>query len=999
MQDAETSGRESRPAVQHDSKSMKNQFAVSDYAAELQKRNIDVRSDTYNRTIYSTDASIYQVMPLAVVLPKNREELHASVELAFKYSLPVLPRGAGTSLAGQAVNEAVVIDTSKHLDKILSVDLEQRQAVVEPGVIMDSLNNILSKDNLQFMPDPATSGRACFGGIVGNNASGSHSIVYGMTADHVLGTEVILSDGSVANFNALNPDSLDFHCKKSGLEGQIYSAIRGLTEDPLKQNVIRTHTPKHWRRCGGYNLDRLISPEGLGFVFPQQESFNLSKLICGAEGGLGVMSTITLDLVSRPKHKALCLIQFSDTQQALKSVPYLLQTQTDAIEFLDNLCITLCRKVPQYAAMLNSVLPHSPECVLIAEVSGESKAEVRSKLDEFKLHCKKGALTELELIELVEPEAQARIWAVRKAGLGILMSIKGEYKPIAFIEDAAVPVEKLAPYIAGLEEFCEAEGTKIAYYAHASGGCLHVRPLIDAKLASEVEKIRKIAEHSLKLVSKSGGSLSSEHGDGRSRSKLNEILFGKELSQLHREVKEIFDPQKLMNPGIIVDSQELTENMRYGTGYPHPTKAEKNENYLNFDEEGSFEQAVEMCNGAGVCRKLESGAMCPSFMATREEEHSTRGRANLLRAALSGKIPRSELLSTRMYDALDLCVSCKACKAECPSQVDMAKFKTEFLARYQAKHGVSLRTRLFAAIPLISRLTSGPLAPFANAVLNSGLSRKLNEMLLGISAKRTLPEFARESFVSWFKARGGSPKSEKTLVLFVDTFTNYNYPSIGKAAIQVLESLGYEVELAQQSCCGRPAISKGLVAQAKRQAQQTVDALLPYAERGLPIVGLEPSCILTLKDEYFSLLGSTTELKQVAKSVMMIDEFLLRESEDWTSLEFQQKPLEILLHTHCHHKAVGGSKSLQNLLKQIPKATVTELDTSCCGMAGSFGYEKEHYDVSISMAERRLLPSVREATMETVVTVSGVSCRQQIKHGSDRQAKHFIEVIAEALQQ
>lgn len=974
--------------------------AIQDFLHDLQKRVAgDLRSDDYSRILYSTDASIYQVMPYAVLIPKTMEDVHAAVELAAQYRLPILPRTAGSSLAGQAVNEALVIDMSRHLDQILEVNTEEHWVRVQPGVVLDELNLHLTPLGLKFGPDPASSERAAMGGVVANNSTGAHSILYGMTADHVLETNVILSDGSRATFGPVEGHDLEGYQRRAGLEGKIYQRIWELTQ--ANGETIRAGTPRHWRRSGGYNLDRFVN--GPSFKYPQDPRFNLAKLMCGSEGTLAVMTDIKLNLVPLPTQAALAIVHFDSLHEALAATPIILQVEPSAIELLDNLALTMCHEVPEYARLLTTFVEGTPYCVLIVEFYGESQSELEAKLQRLKTHLNQEKVGCTAIVPATTPQVQGNVWKVRKVGLGLLMSIKGDYKPIPFIEDAAVPVEHLAEYVTRVERFCNDMGTNVAYYAHASSGCIHIRPLINAKVASEVDKLPAIGTFSIELLGEYGGVFSSEHGDGRSRSWLNERFFGKELYALFREVKQAFDPHHILNPGNIVDAPPMTENLRFGPDYSVIPVQE----HIDFREDMGFHRAVEMCNGAGVCRKKTTGTMCPSFMVTREEEHSTRGRANALRAALSGHLPAGELTGQRMYEVMDLCVECKACEAECPSSVDMAKIKFEFLAQYYEKNRVPLRTRLFADIARVSRISSGALAPLANWSLKNGLVRWGMEKFLGITRQRSLPEFARQPFTRWFQGRqnGNLASSLKTdsrekVVLFNDTFNTYNYPQVAIAATEVLEAAGFEVILPGHKCCGRPMISKGLVDKARQAARDTVDHLAPFAEQGIPIVGLEPSCLLSVRDEYLYLLPDDPRVKIVAQQCYTFEEFMARlVDEGRLELEFTGEARHVLLHGHCHQKSLVGTNPSQRTLTLPPGYTVTEVDSGCCGMAGAFGYEVEHYDISIAMAERRLLPAVREQSEHTLIAAAGVSCRQQIKHGTGRQALHPAEILRAAMNQ
>ena len=966
---------------------MATDSALSDLFSDLRKHsNGELRSDLLTKTLYSTDASIYQKMPLGVYFPENTDDLAAACELANHYQIPILARTGGSSLAGQAVNEALLMDLSRHMNRILEVNAEEHWVRVQPGVVLDQLNLHLASVGLKFGPDPASSNRAAMGGIVSNNSTGAHSILYGMTADHVLEIKGFLDDGSPFHFRTLDDDQSRFQRKQSGRQADILRNLHLLVRDKTNYETILRGTPHHWRRCGGYNLDRLIG-EGPTFRVPQDHRFNPAQLISGAEGTLAIISEIKLNLVPLPKTTALALVHFDSLREALEAVPRILETAPAAIELLDNLGLTLCREVPAYARLLKTFISGSPNCLLITEFYGESQTHLADQVYHLKNLLKQGS-KKIQITTAVDPQLQQNVWTVRKVGLGLLMSIKGDHKPIPFIEDAAVPPEHLADYISRLEKFCNDLGTRVAYYAHASAGCLHVRPLINNKVATDIRKLPQIARFSAELVGEYGGALSSEHGDGRCRSWLNPIFYGKDLYQLFTRVKKIFDPANRLNPGIIVNSQDMVQDLRYGESYHMKLP----QTFLNFDDEQGFGRAIEMCNGAGVCRKLTTGAMCPSFMATRKEEDSTRGRANALRAALSGQLEPGALTGKELYQVMDLCVSCKACKAECPSSVDMARIKTEFLAQYHQHHGLPLRSRLFGNIHRLARWNSGPLAPALNKLLKSRPVRMLLRSA-GIAPQRSLPEFARKPFTNWFREKPAQKYgSEKTVILFHDTFNTYHDPHIAIAATEVLEALGYRVHLSQHGCCGRPLISKGMVKEATRLAGQTVSALTKFAEKGVPIIGLEPSCLLTLRDEYHYLLAGNTAVETVAQQSMLFEEFLAAEVSGGSLSAQSTDAGEVLVHTHCHQKALTGSMPTIVIL-QAAGYRVREIDSSCCGMAGSFGYEAEHYDISMQMAERRILPAIREAAEEVLIVAGGSSCRHQLAHGSHRQILHPVEAL------
>ncbi len=965
---------------------------LNDFLQTLQKEvKGHLRTDNYGRTLYSTDASIYQVMPLAVFIPQTVEEVQTAVTLAAQYQIPLLPRAGGSSLAGQAVNSALVLDFSRHLDAILEVNAAERWVRVQPGVVLDELNLHLQPYGLQFGPDPASSSRACLGGIVSNNSTGAHSILYGMTADHLLAANVLLNDGSSAYLADWDEGEVRQRMSGNGRLAEIATALHTLIQDPTNQGIVRAHTPRHWRRCGGYNLDRLI-PGTATYHQPLPPGFNLAALFCGAEGTLGVLTELKLNLVPRPKQTAVAVLSFATMREALTAVPTLLESNPAAIELLDNRQLQLCRQHPGLSRQLASFITGDPFCLLIMELNGESETELRARLDGLARFVKQQGVAATAVIPLLHPQQQANVWAVRKGGLGLLMSQRGDTKPIPFIEDTAVPVEHLADYVDKLTAFCADLGTELSAYAHASAGCLHIRPLINTKMAAEVAKMPQIAQFAVELLRGYDGAWSSEHGDGRCRSWLNEAFFGPELYSLYRQVKQIFDPHNLFNPGNIVNAPPMTENLRLGPTYeviPLTT-------HLDFRTDGGFHRAVEMCNGAAVCRKRTTGAMCPSFMATRDEEDSTRGRANALRAALSGLLPPEELTSPRMYEVMELCVSCKACRAECPSAVDMAKIKTEFLAHYYAVHRRPRRDYLFAHVHTLGRLSGGWRAPLVNGLLRNGLIRRGMERWLRIASARPLPPFARHPFPTWFKQH--APGNGRPVVLFVDTLSGYNYPHVSIAATELLTAAGCRVIVPGVLDSGRPAFSKGMVDVARNTAVTVLNILAPFAAQGLPILFLEPGDLSMLLDDYAALLPDDERLPAVAAHCRSLEQFIVELADAGElNLTFTEETRPVILHGHCHQKAITGTAVTRRFLSLPPGYAITELDTSCCGMAGSFGYEAEHVGISWQMAERRLLPAARAAVPETLIVATGVSCRQQIWQGSGRMALHPAEVLRGAL--
>ncbi|MGB1251108.1 MAG: FAD-binding and (Fe-S)-binding domain-containing protein [Candidatus Promineifilaceae bacterium] len=976
---------------------MQPDSALTHFLADLRKQtNGDVRTDETTRTLYSTDASLYQVMPLGVCFPRNADEVAAIVTLANQHEIPLLPRAGGTGLAGQTVNEALVIDFSHHMDQLLEVNVEERWAKVQPGLVFANMNKRLKQHGLMFGPDPASGNRAGLGGIVGNNATGSHSILYGMAVDHVIETEVVLSDGSLARFGTCSAEQLPQFAQRSGIEGAAYRKLIDISTNHAE--AVRNGTPKHWRRCGGYNLFRFVDgvPES-PYIRRDSGQFNLAQLMTGSEGTLGVMTEFKLNIVPTPQQTALAIVHFDDAYTALEATQFILEMQPSAVELFDKLTMRLCREHPIFSKMLATFIEGTPNSVLVTEFYGHSESELKDKVEKLEAHLKRVGINFTAIVPLMTPRSQEPVWKVRKAGLGILQSRRGDFKPAAFIEDTAVPVHHLAEYITRLERFCHDIDVEMAYYAHASGGCLHVRPLVNTKSHDHLDKMIKISHYTLKLMHEYGGSFSSEHGDGRARSWLNESFFGPDLYQLFREVKETFDPKNLLNPGNIVNSQGgLDEAMRFGRNYTNVTLHTN----LDFSPDQGFHRAVEMCNGAGVCRK-HGGTMCPPYMVTREEEHSTRGRANMLRAALTGKIPAERLTEKRMYETMDLCISCKACKSECPSSVDMAKIKTEFLDRYHAKNGTPLRAKLFGNIHRVNRMLSGPLAPVANWVGQLAITKKLNERFLGVGRERDLPTFARESFVHWFKNRPKSPPTSQRpkVVLFNDTFNTYNSPHVSIAATEVLEAAGFEVILPEHNCCGRPMLSKGLINDARQLATDTIDKLYPFAAAGIPIVGLEPSCLLSFRDDYHYLLPNDDRVQAVSDRALLFEEFIAQLA-DKGALNLMFKPSEqgrdLLLHGHCHQKAIAGTETAKQILA-LPGYNVTEIDSGCCGMAGSFGYEKEHVEISLAMGNRALFPAIKAVSPDTIIAASGTSCREQIADGTGRVGLHSAEILRNAL--
>jgi FAD/FMN-containing dehydrogenase/Fe-S oxidoreductase len=941
----------------------------------------DVFVDRPNRLLFATDASIYEMEPVAVVYPRSQADIQHVVRVASERGVPVLSRGAGTSLAGQTVNHAIVLDMSRHMSSMVELNLEERWARVQPGIVIDELNRKLKPHGLQYPIDTSTKNRATVGGGIGNNSCGAHSCVYGKTIDQVIALDVVLSDATATRFEELDAAQLAGKLDLPGTEGGIY---RGTREIALShRQAIDERYPNIQRRVSGYNLDAALD-EG---------RINLSDVVVGSEGTLAVISEAQVRLVPLPAMKGLAVVHCADIVDAANATVTALGHDVSAIELVGEAIIERCRDSVGYSKLLDQVVGE-PGAILMVEFYGESAEELEAKLEALSADVLSSGLAYAAPTTIDNGE-QARWWRIREAGLGLLMSMKGDAKPVAIVEDTAVPPEKLANYLTRFDAIVRSHGTTAAYYGHASVGCLHIRPLVNVKTEDGLDTTEAIATEIAELVLEFGGSLSGEHGDGILRGVFTEKMFGPEITEAFRELKRTWDPQGLLNPGKIIDTPAFRENLRLG---PATVNLEVT-THLDFSAEGGLARAVELCNGQGACRKLDGG-MCPSYMVTLEEEHSTRGRANLLRQALNGVIPASELTGTRVQEALDLCVECKACKSECPSGVDMAKLKYEVLTKYHEEHGTPLRARLFGRIRTMSRLGS-PAAPLVNLFNRNPLVRRAMQRFGGIHRERPLPVLARRSFRWWFgkrSARASATRGE--VVFFDDTFTQYYHPEVGQAATAILESLGYEVTLVERlGCCGRPLISKGQLGLAREWAAANVERLAPYAVAGVPIVGVEPSCLLTLRDEYPELVGGE-DAARVAKSALLLDELLvqLEEAEPGTVRSiFSDGPQgEMLVHGHCHQKALVGMEPTEAVLT-LAGYEASTIDSACCGMAGSFGFEAEHYEISEAMARRTLVPVVDAAPRDTAIAVTGVSCRQQIWHFSTREPRHVVEYLARAL--
>jgi FAD/FMN-containing dehydrogenase/Fe-S oxidoreductase len=937
----------------------------------------EVLFDTFTRVLYSTDASNYQIEPIGVVIPRSIDDVIKTTEIAYRHKIPILPRGGGTSLAGQAVGNALVIDFSKYLNRIIKLDEEASTVRVEPGIYLEQLNSHLKRHNIMFGPDPSTAEIATVGGVVANNATGAHSILYGMAGDNLAGAQVVLSDATVINFAPLDESGLSAKASQQDREGRLYKSLKSLREH--YRDTIRNDFPKHWRRASGYSLPYLLN-----------NNFNPAQLLASSEGTLAVATEFTLKLVPRPLHKGLVLLQFGDLVEAMETVPSILVQDPSAIELIDRMLIGLTKGHRGYSSLL-SFLEGDAAAVLAVEFYGDTVAEVEKKASDLVNHLRLHKINS-SITEALTQEAQAKFWSIRKAGLGLLMSKRGDYKPIPCIEDVSVPAENLAGYVRDILEIINRLGTEAGFYGHASAGCLHVRPLVNLKTLDGVSVMKELTDEALELAIRHGGVMSGEHGDGIQRSYLNERLFGKEIYRAMCELKTAFDPEERLNPGKVVNAPSPVDNLRYDQSYQtHGLKT-----HLNWSTDGGFSRAVEMCNGQGLCRKLGEGIMCPSYMATKDEMHTTRARANALRAALSGRIPLEQLKSDQMHRVFDLCLECKACKRECPSSVDVAKMKMEFLAKYHEANGKTFRDLFFGYVHELSRYTA-PFSVIANPLIKNHFAHLILGSL-GIHPDRELPKFSRDKFVPWFYNRGSKTTASNRVIYFHDTWVSFYYPEIGKAAVKLLEAIGLEVILVpKRVCCGRPMLSKGLIKPARFRAKDNTAILSPYIRQGIPVIGTEPSCILTFRDEYTDLLPGNDDAKILAENSYLLDEYLSK-IERSKFLNMSWKPLgpSVFFHGHCHQRALLGIKPSIELLK-LAGCSVTESGAGCCGLAGSFGYEKEHYKISELVGEDRLFPAVRDSAMDTVIAVTGVSCKQQIGHFTGRKPRHVAEVLADRL--
>jgi FAD/FMN-containing dehydrogenase/Fe-S oxidoreductase len=966
--------------------SVKASAGESAFAARLRREvQGEVLFDAATRGRYATDASIYQIEPVGVVVPRSEDDACIAMQIALDAGVPVLPRGAGTSQCGQTVAAALVIDVSKYLHRIIDLDASARTVVVQPGVVLDQLNAFLKPHGLWYPVDVSTSAQATLGGMAGNNSCGSRSIRYGNMVHNVNAVEASLTDGSHYRFDHVPADP-------ERIEGPpgyqaLVQKIRGIARREAEE--IEHRYPKVLRRVGGYNLNMMLpSP------------FNMAHLLVGSEGTLAFTRRLHLALSPLPPHKALGVCHFPTFFAAMQAPQHIVKLGPAAVELVDRTMIDLARGNPAFRGTVDRFLRGTPDAVLLVEFAGDDRNEQLSQLK--RLVALMGDLGYPDsVVEITDAALQRDVWEVRKAGLNIMMSMKGDGKPVSFIEDCAVPLEHLAEYTDRLTQVFARYGTQGTWYAHASVGCLHVRPILNMR-EDGAQKMRAIAEEAAALVRHYKGAYSGEHGDGLVRSEWIAPFFGSKLVAAFEEVKALFDPKGLLNPGKIVrpSRQDDCNLFRYKPGYA----AQRVDTVLDWSEWGGFDKAVEMCNNNGHCRKFDAGTMCPSYRVTRDEQHLTRGRANTLRLALSGQLGPDALASDALYETLDLCVSCKGCRRECPTGVDMAKMKIEFLHHYRKRHPLTLKDRLVAYLPRYAPLASR-FAGLMNLRNTAPRLAALAEQLTGFSRQRELPHWRSDVFHRSGPRGAQHPRGATgEVVLWVDTFNNYFEPDNAHAALAVLQAAGYTVHLpaaldaARPLCCGRTFLATGLVAEAKHEARRVLETLRPYVERHVPVVGLEPSCLLSLRDEFLSLWPGA-ESRALAAQALLFEEFVAREREAGR-FKLDLKPLpqkKALLHGHCHQKSFGVMSSVQQALRLVPGLDVAVIESSCCGMAGSFGYDAAHYDVSMKMAEAALLPKVRAADAETLIVADGTSCRHQIAHGAGRKPLHVARVLEAAL--
>lgn len=967
---------------------------ISTMASELHHNTLNIKTDELTRRLYANDASNYEEIPQGVHFPKTEDEIVRLVTYCAATNTPITARTAGTSLAGQTTGGGIIMDTSRYLTQVLSIDQRAKTATVQPGVIRDSLNRDVAKFQLLFGPDTSTTNRCMLGGMIGNNSSGSFSIKYGTVRDQILSIDAVLSDGSEVTFEPLSDEALEAKTKLNTLEGRIYREMLAIVTkhaDAIRANFPH---PEIIRRNTGYAIDKLLEMSPLT---PGGRPFNMAELLCGSEGTLAMTKQAIVKLSDKPKCSILVIPQFANLRDSLVSTVDIVKYNPAAVELLDKIVLDATHgNIEQ--SQNRFFLEGDPATILIVQLDGDSVEELMPKAEKLISDLKAKNLGYAHSI-LTDEDEMRRVWDLRKAGLGLLMGLGWEQKSPTFVEDTAVRVEDLPDYIDDFQKILDKYGSSCVFYAHASVGELHLRPALDIRTAKGVETMKQMAVEVAELIRKYRGSLSGEHGDGRARAPYIEYVLGKEMMPILEQVKDIWDPKGIFNPGKIVRSKPIDYGMRFDVSYQKPEVPTQ----FKWRKQGSFADAIELCNGAGVCRKLalSGGTMCPSYMVTKDEKDTTRGRANVFRQLFAGA-QKEAFKSEELKEALDLCLSCKGCKSECPANVDMAKMKAEFTYGYYKEKGTPFSALFFGNPGPLYKLTE--FAPtLVNKVNNTKVAKELLKQVLNVSPKRVLPQFAKQTFEKWMKEHkaNGAVKSNRKVLLFMDLFINHHEPEVGIDAVRVLEALGYEVITTRPTDNGRTMLSKGLLDKAKSTAERNIAMLYPFAKESVPIIGLEPSEILTLRDEYLDLVDDKDleKAKIVAKASKTLDEFVselsINEPERVKKV-FKQNEKEVLVHGHCHQKALIGTKSTLNALK-VAGYKPTDLPTGCCGMAGSFGYEDHHYDISMQAGELVLFPKLREAKPETDVCAPGFSCRHQIHDGVQKEAHHTARLLAKQL--
>ncbi len=934
--------------------------------------------DEFSRGRYSTDASVYQIKPLGVVLPKDTNDVLSLMEYSQKNSVPLLARGGGSSQCGQTVGESVVLDYSKHQNKILELNVEEKYVWVQPGVVLDHLNAYLKPHGLWFPVDVSTSSRATIGGMSANNSCGSRSLYYGNMVHNVLAIEAILDDGSIFNFDQINKNYL----ATKNNQDRLYKIIDKFID--VRQQVgseIDANWPTTQRRVGGYNID-LIDPEG----------FNSSNLLVGSEGTLSLFNKIKLKLSEIPKNKILGVCYFDNFHQAMELSKEIVKLKPTCVELMDQNLLNLAKEIPMYAGGIKKYIKGNPEAVLMVEFIDTEKSVYEKKIKDLEyLVLNQNKKNEFSFYS--DLSEQKEVFEIRKAGLNILMSMKGDKKPVAFIEDCAVSLEHLADYTARLKEIFKKYGTSGMFYAHASVGTLHVRPVLNMKSDKDIQNMRSISEEAFEMVKDYKGSHSGEHGDGIVRSEFHEMMFGKKITNAFEEIKDTFDSKNLLNPGKIVRPFKSNDRslMRYKSGY----QTENIDTHYDWSNWGQFSDAVEMCNNNGACRKLDSGVMCPSYRVTKEEKDLVRGRANTLRLALSNQLPEGSFASKEMYETMELCVSCKACQRECPMSVDMAKMKSEFLSHYYKKFSMRIKDRVISDMPRLIWLLK-IVAPIFNKVKNLPLISTIVEKF-GFATARSMPEVQNQNALR--EIYDSQTVSENKVILFADTF-NINFENENLVyAIKVLNKFGYQAvipsfgkdKLKRPLCCGRTYISYGQLDKASEELNRFNDYVIQNNYVDLPVVGIEPSCLLTFNDEY-QTLKNVNNKEQIKNKFYLLEEFILEKIRNNNNIKANKFDQNVLIHGHCHQKSQDRMKGLTNLLSEL-NINNEMIESSCCGMAGSFGYDSKTFDVSKKMANLSLIPAINNSSEKDFIVANGTSCRHQISDLSEKKGKHVSELL------